>query len=90
MIHWNTHPELVDGCFGCKIAGVSFSSIPGGTRPGSARASMERQWKRDLDSYARARKAGETPDASTEKGVRRARMRQESLERVQPRIVEDD
>jgi hypothetical protein len=82
MKHMETHPEPVDGCYGCKIMNVNFGTMAGGTRSMSRRKDFEVQTKKDLDAYANARRAGEQPDASTVKGVRRARMRQERNERL--------
>ena len=82
MKHMERHPEPVDGCYGCKVMNINFGTMQGGTRSMSRRKDMEVQTKKDLDAYARAKKAGEQPDASTVKGVRRARMRQERNERL--------
>lgn len=31
-LHQRKHPEPVDGCFGCKLTGISFGIVPGGYR----------------------------------------------------------
>jgi len=90
MIHRRTHPDLdVEGCFGCKIAGVSFSSIPGGTRRGGAFALSERKIKKDLEVYDRARKSGLRPESSTVEGVERAERMAESRDRAMRKLGTD-
>lgn len=80
--HHIRHPRFEDGCFRCKIGSVGFGSVPGGTRPGSARADKAKQFSKDMDAYWRARRAGERPEASTEKGVRQARQKAEIQEKA--------
>ena len=84
--HFERHPTEVEGCFGCKVVGVTFGSVPGGTRPGSFRASYEKQFKKDMEAYYSAKKAGEQPDAVSVAGVRKARKRHESLERAKKKV----
>lgn len=31
-LHHRTHPVPVEGCFGCKIIGLSFGTVPGAYR----------------------------------------------------------
>ena len=91
MKHWERHPEPVEGCYGCHISTINFGTIAGGTRSMSKRKDFEVKTKKDVEAYAAARAAGEQPDASTVKGVRRARMRQERNERLTKKgVVFDD
>lgn len=83
MIHQRTHPGLdVEGCFGCKISGVTFGSVPGGTRSGSAGRKAYETLKRDIEAYEGARKAGLRPDASTKAAVEKAERKAEVEERA--------
>lgn len=31
-LHQRKHPDFVEGCFGCKISGISFGVVPGAYR----------------------------------------------------------
>jgi hypothetical protein len=53
-----THPTPVEGCFGCKAAGVSFGAVAG---PVSELAQRERVLSQDMDAYKRMRRAGYQP-----------------------------
>ena len=62
--HQETHPDLnVDGCFGCKIAGISISSaaMPGRKSDSHRINQTEKQWHKDMDAYKRLRKDGLQP-----------------------------
>lgn len=64
MKHRETHPELnVEGCFGCKIAGIAMSSSAMPNRKSDTRAieQKERRWDRDMDAYKRLRRDGLQP-----------------------------
>lgn len=64
MKHAETHPTLdVEGCFGCKVAGVRMGSNSTTTR-GSRVAEInktERGWNKDMDAYKRLRRQGLRP-----------------------------
>lgn len=64
MKHAETHPLLdVEGCFGCKVAGVRMGSNSTTTR-GARVAEIdrtERQWQRDMPAYKRLRRQGYQP-----------------------------
>lgn len=64
MKHMETHPNLdVEGCFGCKVAGVRMGSNSTTTR-GKTVADInatERGWKKDLPAYRRLRQQGFQP-----------------------------
>lgn len=80
------HPEYVEGCYGCKIGGVSFGSVPGGTRPGSARLSFQRSFDQDMNAYREARRHGLRPDRVSKEAVRKAEQRQEILGRAKEKV----
>lgn len=91
MKHFEVNPEHLDNppkdCYGCKIAGVSFGSVPGGTRAGSFAKQRERKFDKDMHTYREARRSGERPDATTVEGVRSARQRRERLERGRNKLA---
>lgn len=41
-LHQRTHPQPVDGCFGCKAIGISFGMVPGGYRDTSSTSNFDR------------------------------------------------
>lgn len=64
MKHAEVHPGLdVEGCFGCKVAGVSFGSNSTTTRGGRVAEinRTERQWNVDMPAYKRLRRDGLQP-----------------------------
>jgi len=58
MKHMETHPNLdVEGCFGCRVAGVSFGANSTTTR-GSQVAEINQRaknWDKDMPAYKRLR-----------------------------------
>ena len=64
MKHQETHPNLdVEGCFGCRVAGVSFGSNTTTTR-GQAVSEINQRaknWDKDMPAYKRLRKNGVQP-----------------------------
>jgi len=92
MKHFEVNPEHAtnppEDCYGCKIARVTFGSVPGGTRPGSIGKAKTAQFEKDMNAYSAARKAGEQPHQVSEKSVKANRLRQESLERARKKIVQ--
>lgn len=82
----DVHAEYVEGCFGCKVSTVGVATVPGGNRGPQEHKAREKQWKRDLESYAGARKAGLRPEASTRKAVERAEQRAEAEDRAARKI----
>lgn len=82
----DTHPEFVEGCFGCKVSTIAIGTVPGGNRGPQQHKQREKTWSRDLDAYAGARKAGLAPDSSTFKAVERAEQRAEAEDRVAKKI----
>ena len=64
MKHREVHPTLdVEGCFGCRIAGVSFaaSSMPSRKLDNNRIEATERQWSKDMDAYKRLKQDGLQP-----------------------------
>ena len=66
MKHRETHPNLdVEGCFGCKIAGLSVAASATPTRREGARAATinhkDKVLEKDLDAYKRLRQEGLQP-----------------------------
>lgn len=90
MKHYKENPDHYDDppedCYGCRIAGITFGSVPGGTRPGSFKVQHERKFAKDMDAYREARRAGEQPDKVSVEGVRKARQRKESIERGRKKV----
>ena len=66
MKHQETHPNLdVEGCFGCRVAGVSFGTNTTTTR-GQAVSEINQRaknWDKDMPAYKRLRKNGVQPKA---------------------------
>lgn len=57
------HPEYVEGCFACRISGVSFGQGTHDTKTGGAGGSikMEKQIEKDRPAYAAMKKQGLKP-----------------------------
>ena len=63
-----THPEYVEGCFGCKASTVDLN--PG---EASTRLTMSaKKWDNELALYRTARSQGIQPDSTKTKDIRRA------------------
>lgn len=78
MIHRErTHPQFVEGCYGCKISTVSMH---GPATEG--RKQISRKFSRDLDAYKAAKKSGLQPEMSTTEGVEKAERQAEVEDRV--------
>jgi hypothetical protein len=64
MKHQETHPNLdVEGCFGCKVAGVSFGANAS-TTSGAKVAEINQRaknWDKDMPAYKRLRQNGVQP-----------------------------
>ena len=65
MIHRKTHPEYVEGCFGCKLATVNLAPSATPSRAGGAFAAenvaKEKRWQTDHAAYRRLVKNGLQP-----------------------------
>ena len=63
-----THPDYVEGCFGCKASTVDLN--PG---EASTRLTMSaKKWDNELALYRSARSQGIQPDSTKTKDIRRA------------------
>lgn len=63
-----THPEYVEGCFGCKISTLEL----GTGDANNSKAMPKKKWDRELNMYKEARRQGIQPAGTTEKAVRAA------------------
>lgn len=60
-----THPEYVEGCFGCKISTVRFGTVPGGNKDQREGITRGRRREKGLNRYRELRQAGEQPSGTT-------------------------
>lgn len=70
-----THPEFVEGCFGCKIGTIQLS-------PGDASSNKLMSTKKhnaELEAYRQARKQGIQPAGTTMKKIQEAHRASEVL-----------
>lgn len=63
-----THPEYVEGCFGCKVATQRI----GYCGKGGQDATAQKKWDAELDLYASAKRQGIQPETTQATGVRAA------------------
>lgn len=59
-----THPNLdVEGCFGCRVAGISFGANPSTTKGQEVALINQRasNWEKDMPAYKRLRQNGLQP-----------------------------
>lgn len=64
MKHQETHPNLdVEGCFGCRVAGISFGANTTTTRGAQVETINQRakNWDKDMPAYKRLRANGLQP-----------------------------
>ena len=63
-----THPDYIEGCFGCKASTVDLN--PG---EASSRLTMSaKKWDNELALYRTARSQGIQPDSTKTKDIRKA------------------
>lgn len=63
-----THPEYVEGCFGCKASTVDLNAGEASTRmPMSAK-----KWDKELALYRSAREQGIQPEGTSTAKIRKA------------------
>jgi len=63
-----THPDYVEGCFGCKASTVDLNS-----GEASSRLTMSaKKWDNELALYRTARSQGIQPDSTKTKDIRKA------------------
>ena len=64
MKHTETHPNLdVEGCFGCKVAGVRMGANSTTTRGSRVMQANQTEagWNKDMPAYKRLRQQGYQP-----------------------------
>lgn len=65
MLHRRTHPDPVEGCFGCKVLGVNLSMEATPSRASGRAvkevADRERRWHTDMRAYKNLRRDGLQP-----------------------------
>lgn len=64
MKHRETHPDLdVEGCFGCRVAGVAFGANSTTSRGARVEEinNREKNWQKDMPAYKRLRANGLQP-----------------------------
>jgi hypothetical protein len=73
-----THPEYVEGCFGCKIQLLELST---GDARGDVIASgtTQKKWNSELEAYRSARAQGIQPNGTNRKQVQAAHEASEKL-----------
>ena len=73
-----SHPEFVEGCFGCKITTLEL-----GTGDANSRAVMpKRKWEGELARYKQARSQGIQPAGTTMDKILAAEKASENLGRA--------
>jgi len=73
-----THPEFVEGCFGCKVMTIEL-----GTGDANSRAVMpKRKWEGELARYKQARSQGIQPSGTTMDKIIAAEKASENLGRA--------
>lgn len=91
VIHQRTHPALDNaGCFGCKIASISFGTVPGGAKDAMNGTSSLRQQEKDLNRYREKRRAGEQPEGTTRKAMARSEHKMALWERHEKSITDNN
>ena len=65
MLHRQTHPTDVEGCFGCKILGISLNAGEASTRTSMS----TKKWDAELQAYRDARAQGIQPSSTRMKDI---------------------
>ena len=68
-----THPEYVEGCFGCKASGLQLNAGD------ATRDIPDKQWNAKLQKYRDARANGIQPSGTSERHVEAAYQASETL-----------
>lgn len=63
-----THPDYVDGCFGCKVSTLKVGYCGQGNQDYTAQG----KWDKELDLYASAVKQGIQPDTTNTRSTQAA------------------
>ena len=67
-LHQKTHPEYVEGCFGCKVGTL----VVGYCGRGNQDASAQKAWDSELDLYSSAVRAGIQPESTKRPAIQAA------------------
>lgn len=67
-LHRRTHPQYVEGCFGCKVSTLRI----GYCGQGGQDATRQKKWDQELDLYASAVKQGIQPDTTNTRSTQAA------------------
>ena len=74
--HWEDHPEVVEGCFGCKVMGLQVNA-------GDAKRDIpEKKWNAELKAYEDARRQGIQPNGTSMAQIQAAHKASETLGRA--------
>jgi hypothetical protein len=57
-----THPEFVEGCFGCKVGTLQLSP---GDAASNKNGMSQKKWDAELNAYSSARAQGIQPDGTS-------------------------
>lgn len=63
-----THPEYVEGCFGCKVGSLKVAFCGAGGQDATA----QKKWDAELDLYKSAIAQGIQPETTKTSGIRAA------------------
>lgn len=63
-----THPEYVEGCFGCKVSSLQI----GYCGKAGQDATAQKRWDAELDLFKRATANGVMPDSTKRRDVQKA------------------
>lgn len=67
-LHRRTHPQYVEGCFGCKASTLRIGYCGQGNQDLTA----QKKWDQELDLYASAVKQGIQPDTTSRRSSQAA------------------
>jgi hypothetical protein len=87
-IHRRTHAEFVPGCYGCKIATISFGTVPGAHKDSKNGMSQLKQREKDLVQYREKRRAGEQPDGTTRAAMEKSKRKLDLWERNEQKLID--
>jgi hypothetical protein len=60
-LHHETHPQEVEGCYGCYLLSVSIAPSATGSAQAQEVNERESRWHKDMDAYRAIRKQGLQP-----------------------------
>jgi hypothetical protein len=83
-----THPDFIEGCFGCKIATIAFGTVPGAHKDARTGISKVNQREKDLHRYRAARQAGVQPDGTTKAKLDESERKQDLWDRRQNDVID--